>query len=354
MAPSKAITTIDGVAEKAVPVKIERQDRKPGIYWGLDEALYHADKALGSSDMKRLSYSPADWWWQSKWNPMWEPDVLTPALIKGRAAHTCVLEGRDKFESLYGRKTLNFSTVEGKKQRQFFEEEGWTPLDAADYDRTLIIGEVIRRNPFIDQAFAGSVGTEVSVFWTRDGIKRKARFDCLKVKAIVDLKNISNDKNISFPQACLRYIDNYQAHIQCAHYWEGRLAMRALFDAGLVFGEDYDERLLEQAVRSPEFAWVFIFMQSTGAPLTWATQLSYKAERQWLADDGEIHTDPGMISEFFQLGNAAIARADKNWQEYAKRYGLDGTPWLLQEPIQELDLSVMPSWFSRNAEGGTL
>lgn len=47
----------------------------------------------------------------------------------------------------------------------------------------------------------------------------------------------------------------------------------------------------------------------------------------------------------------AIARetinvAESNFCEYRARYGLD-RPWLLDEPLGELELSDMPAWFAR-------
>jgi hypothetical protein len=328
---------------------VKPHDVAPGIYFGMDEDFYHSSTSNGSSDMKRLSYSPPDWWFESKFNPLWEPEKLTPALIIGRARHTMVLEGREKFESLYGRKTLNYATTEGKKQKERFAAEGRTPLDEDAYNRTLVLGEVIRANPFISAAFDGAVGTEVSVFWEHGGLKRKARFDCLKQRAIVDLKNVSNDKSIPFPKACLRHIDNYLAHVQAEHYREGRLAMRELLMAGKVFGDGYDADALEAAVMSPEWAWVWVFAQSSGAPLTWSTMLSYKRSRQWADEDGEIHTDPEQINDIFRLGRVALDRAEKNYKAYFERYGLDKA-WLLAEPIVELDVNDLPAWFARNAE----
>ncbi|MBV8472925.1 MAG: PD-(D/E)XK nuclease-like domain-containing protein [Hyphomicrobiales bacterium] len=339
-------------AEPAVVVNEDEQPRRTdlplGIYFSLPESDYFADIACGSSDMKRLATSPPDWYWQSRYNALWEPEDPTDALIKGKAAHTIILEGRDKFERLYGRKTLSFATTDGKKQRDAFAAAGKTPLAAEDYDRLLVIGAIIRSNPHIAQAFDGAVGHEVSVFWERGGIKRKARFDCLKPRAIVDLKNISNDRGLSFQQAALRYIDNYSAHVQAEHYREARLAMRGLLSRGLVYG-DHDAEALAEAAAATEHAFVFIFAQSSGAPLTWATMLSFKERREWADEDGEVHTEDEIINEMFVHGRTMLDRAEKNWHAYKSRFGLD-TPWLLLEPIQELDVSDLPPWFARNAE----
>ena len=332
------------------PAPQSRSDLPVGIYFGLSEAEYFADVANGSSDMKRLSYSPPDWFWESRWNPLWVPEKSTPAQIQGRAKHTIILEGRAKFESLYGRKTLNYATTEGKKQKERFAAEGKTPLDQDEYDRAIVLGEIVKANPYLSNAFEGAVATELSVLWMRDGIKRKARIDCFKHRAIVDLKNISNDREIPFPKAALRYIDNYSGHVQAAHYAEARLAMRGLLEQGLVFGDGYDPDALKAAVMEPAFAFVFVFAQASGAPLTWSFKLSFKPAREWADEDGEVHTDPEEVNEMFRLGRVAIERAERNYKAYLERYGLTSA-WLLAEPIEELDISSMPSWFVRNAEG---
>ena len=339
--------TAEAESNEAAPQS--RTDLACGIYFGLSDAQYFADIANGSSDMKRLSYSPSDWWWESRWNPLWEPDKLTPALIQGRAKHVIVLEGRPKFESLYGRKTLNYATKEGKEQRERYLAAGKTPLDQDEYDRAIVLGEIIKANPYLSNAFDDAIGTELSVLWMRDGIKRKARFDCFKHRAIVDLKNISNDREIPFPKACLRYIDNYNGHVQAEHYREARLAMRGLLADGKVFGDDYDEDALAAAVAEPAFAWVWIFAQASGAPLTWSCKLSFEAAQEWSDEDGEVHTDAEEINDIFRLGRVALDRAEKNYKAYVERYGLDKA-WLLAEPITELDVSELPAWFVRNAE----
>ena len=57
---------------------VKPHDVAPGIYFGMDEDFYHSSTSNGSSDMKRLSYSPPDWWFESKFNPLWEAEKLTP------------------------------------------------------------------------------------------------------------------------------------------------------------------------------------------------------------------------------------------------------------------------------------
>jgi hypothetical protein len=321
------------------PDKDGRYHHPPGIYFGLGESAYFSDVALGSSDHKKLAESPARFWWESRSNPMWEPDEITPALRIGRARHCIVLDGREAFEARYARKTLNWSTKAGMVEKAAFEAQGLAPLDDEAYARTLATKAIIEANPYLAETFTGMVGTEVSVFWNARGVPKKARFDGLKPRAIVDLKNIANERAIAFPKACLRYIDNYKAHVQAAHYLEARLAMRQLWEDGLVHGE-HDDEVLAEVVDSDEFAFVFVFLQSSGAPLSHAFQLSYRrlpGGEEW--------------NPIFDAGRRVLDRAEANYLRCMAAFGAD-TAWIEPAPIAELDSSQvsLPSWFLREAD----
>ena len=323
-----------------------RVDNSEGIYFGLDEKTYLSDVGLGSSDMKTLSYSPMGYWFNSRWNPLREPDEDTPAKLYGRAVHHIVLEGRDKFERLYGPKMHSWSTKEGKAEKERFAAAGKTALPFDSYSRALQTGAIIRGNPHLATAFEGSVGHEVSVFWERDGIKRRARFDGLKERAIVDLKNVANEKSISFPRACMRKIDDFSYHLQAEHYREGRLAMKRLLAEGKVFGE-HDAGALARVAEQSEWAFVFIFIQSSGAPEVYPMKLSFKEESAWVDGDGEVHKDFGYMNDMFRIGRAKIQQAEKNFKDFRAKFGME-TPWVSEAPIEEFDVGSMPSWFSRD------
>ncbi len=316
-----------------------RYHHPPGIYFSLEESRYHADVALGSSDHKKLAESPARFWWESRMNPMWEPDELTPALRIGRARHCIILDGREAFERKYARKTLSWATKDGKIEKAAFEARGLEPLDEDDYARTLATKAIIEANPFLREAFEGLAGTEVSVFWEARGIRKKARFDALKPKAICDIKNIANERGIAFPMACLRYLHNYHGHIQAEHYREARLAMRQLWEDGLVRGE-HDDVAMTNVVHSDEWAFVFVFVQSSGAPISHGLQLSHRE-----LPGGEEH------NPIFDAGRVMIDRAEANYRRCMEAFG-PGAAWIEPKPIMELDSSQMalPSWFLRSTE----
>jgi hypothetical protein len=275
--------------------------------------------------MRKLTYSPCDYWFSSPLNPNKPPDEPSPAQMFGRAVHKLMLEGSQAFEGCYGVVDLDGRTKAGREEREAILASGREPLRRQDYDRIRAAGEMIAANEHLAEAFFGGA-PEVSVFWTANGIRKKARLDYLKLRAIVDLKSIRNTRSIDFVTACRRAIAEWRYDIQCAHYREGRDAMRDLFAAGAVHG-DHDREWLRAVVDNRVWAFVFCFWQAEMAPLTWATVLS-----------------PG--NPILDIARQSLALAEDNYRSHMERFGPE-TPWLIAEPPTELDINHMPFWFGR-------
>src|SRR5262249_10632975 len=141
-------------------------------------------------------------------------------------------------------------------------------LDGEDFDRILISGEMIARNPDLASALEGGM-PEVSVFWRHvlDGfpIRCKARFDYLKIRGIGDLKSIRNWAGRPFAEACTRAIVDYRYDLQAAHYLEGRARVQGFVIAKLVYG-DHDTAWLGRVAAAQSFAFQWVFYQADGAP----------------------------------------------------------------------------------------
>lgn len=299
--------------------------REPGVYFGLPEAEYFADSSLGSSDMKRIAYSPADYWFESRMNPAREPDAQTPSQFFGTAAHKIILEGRDAFEAIYAPVDYPGNIKAGKDERAAIEARGMLPIKRADFNRLQMAAAMIRGNAPLAQSFIGGV-PEVSVFWEKDGIPKRARIDYLKLRASVDLKSIRNSRQIEFHEACRRAIAEYRYDTQAAHYREGREALRTLVKQGRVFG-DHDAEWLRKVADVEEFASVIIFYQAEGAPLSWGTTIS-----------------PG--NGLLDLACATLSKAEHNYREFKERFGLM-TPWVVEMPLEEIDVNDLPAWSFR-------
>jgi len=322
--------------------KLKRQDIVPGIYFYLPEQIYHDDVALGSGAMKRLAYSPEDFWFESKMNPLWQSDAPTPAQKYGTALHKMVLEGRQAFEGCYAPVDFPGNVKAGTDERKRVEGDGKLWVKREDWERIQQQGAVIRANPVLAEAFDGGVGSEVSIFWmSKSGIKKKCRIDKLKLRASVDLKSVTNTRNIDFPEACRRSIHEYGSHVQAEHYREGREQIAALARADAVFMHDPAGKTialgspttdaLERIAAQTAFAWVLVFCQSTGAPLTWGTKMS---------------CSPAMKNPLLEIAAGVIAKAEDNYKRYMEKFGPE-TPWLLSAPLEELHLEDFPEWMFR-------
>jgi hypothetical protein len=309
---------------------------KDGIYFDLDEVPYHLDPALGSTDMGKLRDNPCDYWWGSPMNPMRPPDPDTPARLRGRAMHKLVLEGEAAFDALYMRgpehaedmtpAEKSASTKAAKAEAKKANKE-ILPADA--YDRVSISSAMITKNPKLATAFTGGA-PEVSIFWTREGIRRKARLDYLKPRGIGDLKSINNTREIAFPAACRNSIANYHYEMQAAHYIEARTMVAQFFAEGLVFpstGIDKWRDLLRKCAESKVFAFQWVFFQAEKAPVTWSRILS-------------------PANPIFDIATREIEMATDNYRAFMERFGRDSM-WLLLDDPEELDISELPSWWGR-------
>lgn len=335
---------------------------KPGIYFDLPEAAYHADPALGSTDIRRLRRSAADYWHHSARNPSRPSVEPSPAQAYGRAIHLRVLEGHDKFLARYERAPeqegllvtdadlAEWLTAHGvnklprSKSEKIVQALGIDPnvrilseferraaeagreiLKHPDFDRIIMASDLITQNPHLATAFSNG-HPEVSIFWDRDdGVRCKARFDFLKIRGIGDLKSTRNPLGLDFPDACRRAIANYRYDIQAAHYLEGRRQIPQLLDN--VQG-DHEDDWLEEVATTEEFGFVFVFFQAEDAPISWACSLS-----------------PG--NPVLEIGRIAIEHAIERYKDFAQRFA-PNEPWMLAEPVDELTVDQLPGYYGRD------
>jgi hypothetical protein len=309
---------------------------RAGIYFDLDEDEYHADPALGSTDLRKLLGNPCDYWYESPMNPHREIDKDTPARARGRAMHKLVLEGEASFDKIYMRgpqhsddMTASEKGAATKAANAAAAKLGKEVLPAKDYDRVAIASAMITRNPKLATAFLGGA-PEVSVFWTRDGIRRKARLDYLKPRGIGDLKSVINTMEIAFPAACRRAIANYRYEMQAAHYLEARAEIPKFFADGMVFpSTDLDKwrDVLRKCAEAKAFAFQWVFFQSDKAPVTWSRILS-------------------PANPIFDIAQREIELATDNYKAFMDKFGPDSM-WLLLDDPEELAMEEMPGWWGR-------
>lgn len=347
-------------------MKHQGADARPdGVYFDLDEDTYHADPALGSTDIRKLLISPSDYWWGSWMNPLKEaePSEPSPALQRGKAFHKLILEGTEAFVADYARginqdefpellvtaddlKTwlkAKGRAATGIKSElvtralavnpdlkvydhmlSCLRETGKIILPYKDYDRVVVSSAMIVKNPNLQKAFSGG-RSEVSVFWTIDGVRVKCRFDHLKIRAIGDLKSFQNIKDKPLEAAINNAIWGKRYDIQGSHYHTGRAALAGLVGKGDVFG-DHDPDWFAKVAQQEKWTFVFVFYQSTSAPIAHGFQFN----RGTTMD---------------QTAQAEISRALDLYKSYFEKFGTD--TWISQEPIHVMTPSDVPAWVGR-------
>lgn len=328
----------DATSEIACVLAGDIPRHAPGIYFGMDEAEYHADPSHGSSSIKRLRTNPFDWFWNSAYNPIrllepQEDDADKQSINQGdgkavgTAIHCYVLDGPERFRAKYIRRPQHLKTIRDADARRV-APHGQRILHGDDYARAVLAAEMIRKNPELTHAFSGGQ-PEVSVFWNEPFqgrlVPMKARFDYLKLRATVDLKSIRNTNDLPFPLACALRIRNMRYDIQVAHYNAARERMRSMLRYGLVFGaENVDSAWLEKVCASETWSFVIVFYQAEDAPLTWATMFS--------------RDNPAVEDAKRDVG-VAVA----NYVRCAETWGFS-EPWLMAEPMREFEPSEVPGW----------
>ncbi|NLS03576.1 hypothetical protein HGP14_09420 [Rhizobium sp. P32RR-XVIII] len=305
-----------------------------GIYFGMPESVYHGDPALGSTGIKKLVDNAPDYWWDSPLNPARPEDDDTPAKVFGRQFHQCVLEGPEKFKAGHAPQYNPGNRKDGIDEIAKIKEAGKVPVKFKDYAKILAASAFIKANKTLANAFEGGV-PEVSVFWTENGIRYKVRFDYLKMNAITDLKSLANMYGKEFGKACRDAVAGYDYIVSAEHYRHGRMQMARLIKEGKVYNAPDDPKFMPwliQIAGNGQFAFVFVFYQKDGAPISHAIMLS-----------------PG--NPLFGYARQMIVKAIDNYNRYMAEFGTD-TAWVPSTPLEELDETDLPVWYQQRLTTG--
>jgi hypothetical protein len=339
----------------------------PGVYFGLSESAYRNDLALGSTDIRTLLRSPPDYWWGSAMNPLREPEEETPALLYGRALHKLVLEGTEAFANHYcaepdkrdypealvtvAHLEAFLAAHEIKKPTRAKKEDLealarphgaviWSDLlrqatlDARErtllkprmHAEVIMAGAQIAKNEKLREAFRGG-RSEVSVFWERNGIRRKARFDYLKLRSVIDLKSFRPKGSDAPPHIVVRNaIASFRYDIQAAHYLEAREAAGRFIASGAIQGAAPAADWLAAVAAEQQFAHWLVFYQAESAPVVILRSLA--------------RGSPMVVSAM-----ADVERACQAYRDHLAKYGTDC--WGYEDPMldPEVTLDCMPKWF---------
>ena len=333
---------------------------EPGLYFGLDEEVYHQLPYLSASGIKNILISPMDFWAMSWMNPL-KPERNTEAMKIGKAYHKRILEGAEAFADSY---TVEFDgpeysatlktaqdmqvalrarglPVSGNKPDlmarlrasdptiQFYDEiyEDWRDNEAAGkevlsqtmIDRIEIAAAMIEKHPELSKCFTGGY-PEATVIWEEQGTFFKARVDYLKAKAIIDLKTFENMMGKPVDNAIYYAMASQKYHIQAAFYMAHAAPMAVRFaKEGRVFGYATKD-FLTRLAQTDSHDFYFVFQQKGIAPVARGKKFPR-----------------GLM---FGCGEQAITDAIKKFKECLRTYGTG--PWVDPTPIDELEDERFP------------
>lgn len=323
-----------------------------GLHFGLLFPEYLDDPGLGSGDIRLLAKNPSSWWWNSRHNPDRPRQPEKKHFTIGQAFHKLVLEGQDAFDAAYARApdhaeglTSGQKGAATKRFNQSMAASNTMVLKADDYDAVEGWADAIKRNPHLAACFQGG-HAEVSVFWERDGIRLKGRYDYLKLvrrqgfmlAANGDLKSVENIYLDPFPKACRKDIAEYGYDVQAAHYLHGLSLVPQMIREIWIFDHTgYDivadqwlQRFLDPTLRC---AWQWVFVQKNDMPLTHSYTMTPGFDGQ-----------PG--SPIFEEGASKVNAGLQRYVDCVERFGFD-KPWdfSASEPPEELVPGDMPNWW---------
>lgn len=345
-----------------------------GIYFGLPEEIYHADGALGSTSLKQLAKYPCKWQYD-RLRP--RKEIEPEYLIWGSAWHCRLLEGKEEFDSRYAKVPtpadfpgcmvttddvkdflrMNGQKLSGNKPEliarakelddcpPIFEEllAQWRAEHPKHQELSPRITQEIedavsnmQRDPTLSAVMqAGSLingAAEISIIYTVDGIRRKARFDYgipplapRTTALIVDLKSFSTFKGGNDEDAGIRKVYDEVYDVQAAYYMDAYRHARRLLAAGLVFGPAPEPGHLSAFLNAPGVDWVWVMLRRDAGmiPITFSIDTADK---------------------MFEQANNIIADALDNYRIYMEQWGPDQLWTPPPKTPLRLNASMMPTY----------
>jgi hypothetical protein len=155
---------------------------------------YHATAALSASGAFTLaSECAALYHYSSPFNPDAVQEEANGRMDVGTALHLAALEPHRLLDHTRIVDADDWRTKDARAERDDAREAGIVPLLRKDLDLVTRLHGALRANPYVVDLLDGA-DTEVSYFWTADGVPLKARADIIARDgmAIGDLKASAN------------------------------------------------------------------------------------------------------------------------------------------------------------------
>lgn len=370
-----------------------------GIYFALDDRIYHTVARLSCSGIQKLLVSPATFW-RGSWLDPDRPELdeeATKAQTLGKAYHCARLEP-DQFEQRYVRElaknefpagTLFTGTDMGKaleerglkktgtvleQARRLSEEGGFAethlwhialdqwekqragriPIGASYFDDLVRDQQRLLASKEIAPLFEGGE-SEVSIFWTDEyGIQMKARLDRLTADRILDLKTYDNSRGKQVDKAINDAIQYNRYYVQPPIYMD---AVEAVRDGKAAIQGDATEaqhRLVAEIRLRPAPHFWFIFQEKGGVPNLFARRFKFYELDAWrqsevdaLVEEGrkaEVEQALGRKTMIYQRALADIYQAKQTFMAYSQIYD-PGRPWAPVHAIGTVDDADFSEWW---------
>lgn len=298
-----------------------------GIYFGLPEADYHNDPALGSSGVRDLMQSPLKYWVNSPYNPerpaAEEDDPTdnkaTTATVLGSYMHDLLLEGGKKSYAIKP-KDMSFATKEGKAWRDSPAQEGKIVIKNDQWRSMRTMFNALELSGVLKWFNQGEA--EVSFFWTeKDGHRCKIRLDYLKAIGAADLKTYANSMEKDTETAIAHAIAARRYSVSAFWYKHGLARMIQMIKAkGMgavqpcrkIEGDDIGKIVnLIDGLRNHEgdFPLHFVFIETGTVPnITVREFVSH--------DDGELNA-------YWRWAKQGVDYATQQFARYMAKFGPD-------------------------------
>lgn len=320
-----------------------------GIYFGMAEDEYHADQALGSTVLKELVLDPIEYQ-HARLHGGEKKESF--ALKWGSAIHCRVLEGRSSLAERFPIapalqdyigaldtmadlrrhcKTISISAAQTKldtiKRIREVDREViiWDEIvanfEAENAGRTIIPRDALHHieraaqwmqrdrelGPVMEDGTFTAGASEVSIFYTDNGVRLKARLDHLLAHGAIDLKSFRAIMQERLVPAAKRAIYRMRYDLQAAAYIRALRAAAKLYADGKVFNNLYKPEFLDtvfDTLASGKMKWIWVLIKASGAPQSVVREFN-------------------MNSMIFRQAAVDIDDAIENYRNYTGKFGLD-------------------------------
>lgn len=177
----------------------------------ISNAEYRSRDGVSSTDLKKIAKSPAHFrYWKD------HPQIDTPSLLIGRAAHKYMLEKEYFFKEFAVAPNVDRRTKAGKEEWALFEAEnqGKDIISADDFEKIKEMHEALYSTPFVAKLLSGE--KELSYFLEdeKTGLIMKCRPDCQTqvgdTHILIDYKTTDNADSDDFMKQAIKLMYDLQ------------------------------------------------------------------------------------------------------------------------------------------------